>query len=189
MPIRRVLILLAIILPICCVARAAELDGIQLPDAVEAGGRTLRLNGYGLRTYSLLGIHIYVAALYLQHPSTDPEEIIRSRETKLLTIRFEHNVSADAARKAWREGLDNNCQAPCRLDPDDVARFLADLPAMHAGDNYTLLFTRQGAIITVSGQTVGTISRPEFAEAMLATFLGPQPASPKLKQELLKGHG
>ena len=27
-----------------------------------------------------------------------------------------------------------------------------------------------------------------FAEAILATFLGPNPASPKLKQELLRGH-
>jgi hypothetical protein len=183
------LILSAIVLPICCVARAAELDGVQLPDAVAADGRTLRLNGYGLRTYSILGIHIYVAALYLQHVSTDAEQIIRSPETKLLVVRFERSVSADAARKAWREGLDNNCQLPCRLDPDDVARFLAGIPAMHAGDNYSLLFTPHGTTVTVSGQEVGVVSRLELAEAMLATFLGPRPASPKLKQELLAGHG
>jgi hypothetical protein len=189
MPLRRVLILLVITLPMCCVAHAAELDGLQLPDTVEADGTTLRLNGYGLRTYSLLGIHIYVAALYLQHPSTDPEQIIRSQETKLLVVKFERNISADASRQAWREGLDNNCQAPCQLDPNDVERFLAEIPAMHAGDNYSLLFTPHGATVMVSGQQVGVVSRLEFAEAMLATFLGPRPASPKLKQELLGGHG
>ncbi len=189
MRFRHALILLAVILPVCCLARAAELDGMQLPDAVEEDGRTLHLNGYGLRTYSLLGIHIYVAALYLQHPSSDPEEIIHSPETKLLVVRFERNVSADAARKAWREGLENNCPSPCRLDPNDVARFLAGIPSMHAGDNYTLLFTPRGATVMVSGQQVGIVSHPEFAEAMLATFLGPRPASAKLKQELLIGHG
>ncbi len=189
MQFRRTLILSAIVLSVGCVARAADLDGMQLPDAVEADGRTLRLNGYGLRTYSLLGIHIYVAALYLQHLSTDPEEILRSPETKLLIVRFERSVSAEAARKAWREGLENNCRAPCQLDPDDVARFLAEMPAMHAGDNYSLLFTPRGTTVTVSGQQVGVVSRPEFAAAMLATFLGPRPASAKLKQELLSGHG
>ncbi len=125
-------------------ARPAELDGIQLPATVQANGTTLHLNGYGLRTYSLLGIHIYVAALYLEHPSTDAEQIIGCPETKLLVVRFERNVSAEAARKAWREGLENNCQSPCTLDPDDVARFLSEMPAMHAGDNYSLLFTPHG---------------------------------------------
>jgi len=189
MPFRRALILLAIILPICGVARAVELDGMQLPDAVEADGTTLRLNGYGLRTYSMLGIHIYVAALYLQHPSTDPEQIIRSPETKLMIVKFERSISADAARKAWRDGLENNCEAPCQLNPGDVAQFLAEMPAMHAGDNYSLLFTSHGATVSVSGQQIGVVSQPEFAEAMLATFLGPRPASPKLKQELLGDHG
>ncbi len=189
MPVRRGLTLFAIVLSVCCVAHAAVLDGIQLPETLEADGRTLQLNGYGLRTYSLLGIHIYVAALYLEHPSTDAEVIIRSPETKLLVVRFERNISADASRKAWREGLENNCVAPCRLDADDLERFLAEMPAMHDGDNYTLLFTSHGAIITVSGQQIGVISRPEFAAAMLATFLGPRPASPTLKQELLTGHG
>jgi hypothetical protein len=195
MPVRRAIVMAAMILlapmilPVCGAARAAELDGVQLPDRVDADGITLQLNGYGLRTYSLLGIHIYVAALYLQRPSTDPVEIIRSPETKLLIVKFERSISVDDARKAWRDGLANNCEAPCRLDPDDVARFLAEMPAMHAGDNYSLLFTPHGATVTVSGQQVGVISQPEFASAMLATFLGARPASPKLKQELLQGHG
>jgi Chalcone isomerase-like len=63
------------------------------------------------------------------------------------------------------------------------------VPAMHVGDNYSLLFKQHGATVTVSGQQVGTIASPQFAEAMLATFLGPRPASPRLKQQLLQGHG
>jgi hypothetical protein len=47
-----------------------------------------------------LGIHIYVASLYLEHLSTDPEEMIQSLDTKLLSVRFERSVSADDARKA-----------------------------------------------------------------------------------------
>ena len=38
------------------------------------------------------------------------EEIIRSPETKLLIVKFERSVSAEDARKAWRDGLENNCQ-------------------------------------------------------------------------------
>jgi hypothetical protein len=182
------LVTLAILVPFWFVAHAAELDGVQVPDTLQVDGKTLHLNGFGLRTYSILGIHIYVASLYLEHLSTNPEEIIRSPEAKLLTVRFERSVSADDARKAWRDGLENNCEAPCHLDPQDVERFLAVMPAMHVGDNYSLLFTQNGASVTVSGKQIGTVSQPQFAESMLATFLGPKPASPRLKQELLQGH-
>jgi hypothetical protein len=183
------LIIITIIPPVWYVAHAAVVDDVRVPDTLQVDGKTLHLNGYGLRTYSILGIHIYVASLYLEHVNTNPAEIIQSPETKLLMVRFEHGVSADEARKAWHDGLVNNCRTPCHLDPADVEKFLAVVPAMHVGDNYSLLFRQHGATVTVSGQRIGTINSPQFAEAVLATFLGPNPASPSLKRELLRGHG
>jgi hypothetical protein len=169
-------------------AHAAELDGAQIPDTLPVAGKTLHLNGFGLRTYSILGVHIYAASLYLERPSTNPEEIIHSQAIKLLMVRFEHNVGVDEARNSWKTGLENNCVAPCRLNPDDVQKFLSQVPAMHSGDNFNLLFLQNGATVSVNGQQIGTITNRQFAEAVLATFFGPNPASPKLKQELLRGH-
>ena len=63
-------------------AQAVDLDGVQIPDRMQVQGKTLYLNGYGVRTYSILGIHIYAASLYLEQLSTDPNEIIQSPETK-----------------------------------------------------------------------------------------------------------
>jgi hypothetical protein len=111
----RTLILATVIIPFWFGAHAAELDGVQVPDVLRVDGKTLHLNGFGLRTYSVLGIHIYVASLYLEQMSTNPEQIIQSPATKLLTVRFERDVSADQARRAWRDGLNNNCEAPCAL--------------------------------------------------------------------------
>ena len=186
---RSVLFVAAVIVPICVLAHAADLDGVQLPSTLQADGKTLLLNGIGLRTYSILGIHIYVAGLYLEQFRTNADEILQSPETKLLTIRFKRNVTADQARDAWRKGLVNNCMAPCRIDPQDIADFIAQVPAMHAGESYSMLFTAQGATVTVDGIELATISKPQFAKAMLATFLGRAPASSRLKAELLQGHG
>jgi len=169
-------------------AHAVELDGVPVPPTIQVGGKTLYLNGYGERTYSVLGIHIYAASLYLEHLSTDPEEIIQSPETKLLSVRFEHAVNADQAREAWRTGLANNCIAPCHLDPEDVEAFLARVPAMTPGEYFYLEFSQNMATVSANGEQIGQISRPQFANAMLATFLGPHPASLELRQELLRGH-
>ncbi len=118
------------------VAHAAELDGLHVPDTLQADGKILHLNGFGRRTYSVFDIHIYVASLYLEHLSTSSDEIIRSPETKVLTVKFERSITADRARQAWRENFENNCLAPCRLDPNDVERFLSEVPAMHVGDSF-----------------------------------------------------
>jgi hypothetical protein len=185
--LRYALLIVALLAPIRCLAGTAELDGVKLSDTAQVDGKILHLNGIGLRTYSILGIHIYVVGLYLEHPSTDAQAIMRSPETKLLKIRFVRNVGADAARNAWRKGLLNNCQAPCQLDPDDLAHFLALVPAMHAGQRYSILFTELGATVSADGAPLGTIAKPQFAAAMLATFLGAKPASPMLKAELLQG--
>jgi hypothetical protein len=185
--LRYALLIVALLAPIRCLAGTAELDGVKLSDTAQVDGKILHLNGIGLRTYSILGIHIYVVGLYLEHPSTDAQAIMRSPETKLLKIRFVCNVGADAARNAWRKGLLNNCQAPCQLDPDDLAHFLALVPAMHAGQRYSILFTELGATVSADGAPLGTIAKPQFAAAMLATFLGAKPASPMLKAELLQG--
>jgi hypothetical protein len=182
------LMVLAVASPIWLVAYAEEVDGVQMPVTLQVVGKTLHLNGHGLRTYSILGIHIYAASLYLEHLSSNPEAIIQSPETKLIMVRFEHDVSSDQARDSWKTALENNCIAPCYLDPADVQRFLAQVPAMHVGDNFNLLFENGGAIVSVNGHQIGTIPRRQFAEAILATFLGPNPASPRLKQELLRGH-
>ena len=182
------LILVTVTVPVWRASHAAELDGVQLPETMQVDGKALWLNGYGLRTYSLLGIHIYVAGLYLEHLSTDPEQILQSPETKLLTVRFQHSVSADRAREAWRHGLENNCVPPCHLDPQDTERFLAAVPTLQEGDDFALLFMTNGATVTLNGKLIGAISHPQFAEAMLATFLGPHPGAPNLKQDLLRGH-
>jgi hypothetical protein len=184
----RDLILAAVALAPLAAAHAADLDGVAMPDVRVADNTRMRLNGMGLRTYSVLGIHIYVAGLYLERRSDDPDSILHSSERKLLDIRFLRDVGAEDARKAWRDGFDNNCRPPgCYLDARDVERFLAEVPSMHKGDETTLLFTSKGVEVTFNGRPMGDIPDPHFATTMLATFIGPMPPTHRLKRELLGG--
>jgi hypothetical protein len=166
-------------------ARAADLDGVAMPDTRMADGTQMRLNGIGLRTFSIFHIPIYVAGLYLEQRSGDPDAILRSPERKLIDIEFLRDVDAEEARKAWREGFERNCKTPCYLDPRDIGRFLAAVPSLHKGDKTTLLFTSNGVGVRLNEQSMGDIADPHFAEMMLATFIGPEPPTPRLKRQLL----
>jgi hypothetical protein len=166
------------------VCHAAELDGVVMPETRVANGTQVRLNGIGLRTYSVLRIRIYVAGLYLERRSDNPHAILHSTENKLLDIRFLRDVDVENARKAWRDGFEGNCKAPCYLDPSDVQRFLATVPSMHEGDESTLLFTSRGVRVTFNGRPMGDIADPHFAQTVLATFIGPEPPTPRLEEQV-----
>ena len=116
-----------------------------------------------------------LAGLYLERRSDDPDTILHSEERKLLDIRFLHDVDA----------FDQNCKAPCYLDPRDVQRFLAAVSSVHRGEGSTLLFTSEGVHVNFNGRLMGDIPDPLFAELMLATFIGAVPPTPRLKRELL----
>jgi hypothetical protein len=167
------------------VAHAADLEGVSMPDTRVVEGTQMRLNGIGLRTYSALGIRIYVAGLYLERRNGDPDTILHSQERKLLDIRFLRDVDAEDARKAWQESFEQNCKLPCYLDHRDMQRFLVAVPSVHKGDESTLLFTSRGVHITFNGRLMGDIPDLRFAELMLATFIGREPPTPRLKKGLL----
>jgi hypothetical protein len=163
----------------------SEIDGVVMPQAREAAGLSLRLNGIGLRTYSVFHVHIYVAGLYLEEPSRDAKEILQSDGAKLLVIRFVHDVTAAQARDAWASGFEDNCRAPCRLPGDGVAQFLAGVPDFHRGDESLLLFIGHTVQIGVNGRVLGTITDPDFTRTILATFIGAYPPTEPLKHGLL----
>ena len=182
----RNLVLAALVVLPAAAARANAVDGVSMPEVRVVDGTRLRLNGVGLRTYSLLRIHIYVAGLYLEQPTRDSDSILHSPEHKLLDIRFVRDVNAEDARSAWRDGLASNCRPPaCTLDPRDVERFLAAVPPIRKGDETTMLFSPHGVHVTFNERPLGDISDAHFAETLLATFIGPVPPTPHLKRALL----
>jgi len=181
----RGLILVAVALFPLSVARAADLGGVAMPDTRVVDGTRMLLNGIGLRTFSILAVPIYVAGLYLEKYNNDADTILRSRERKLLDIRFVRDVDAEDARKAWRVGFEQNCKTPCSLNSRDVQRFLAAVPSVHKGDEATLLFTSRGVEVKFNGQPRGDVADAHFADTMLATFIGPEPPTTRLKRELL----
>ena len=185
---RRVLLLAVVGLMLAFPARAAELEGVALPNQQRIGHTELQLNGIALRTWSFLQVPIYVAGLYLVHPDSDAARILRSPETKLLDIRFLRDVSRTQAQEAWREGFARNCAPPCELPKADEARFLAAVPAMQKGEQFSILFDPEGAEITAGGRLIGRIANAHFATVMLASFIGPDPPTPRLKRELLGDH-
>ena len=61
-------------------ANAASLAGVTLPDSQQVAGKNLVLNGLGLR--SKMMVKVYVAGLYLEQKSSDPNAINEIRHAQ-----------------------------------------------------------------------------------------------------------
>src|SRR5262245_49422090 len=89
-------------------ALAAKLAGVTLPDQVDVGGKTLVLNGLGLREATVLMVDVYVAGLYVQAKTTDPLTVLLPDQPKQLVMRFVRSVGKEKLTEAWTEGFAKN---------------------------------------------------------------------------------
>ena len=62
-------------------AQAAKLAGVTMADTVTLDGKTLVLNGLGVRAATFMKVKVYIIGLYLENKSSDAKAIIASERS------------------------------------------------------------------------------------------------------------
>jgi Chalcone isomerase-like len=182
----------ALLLCLCMVfggaAAARECDGVSFPEHIQANGQSLTLNGLGLRKATIFGIKVYVAALYVAHPTSDAAAILDSKDPAQIELQFVFHVRANQLRDAWQEGFEKS--SPARLPQlrSRIAQLDGWMTSVGSGQRMTFLrIPGAGIQYSLDGAVRGTISGDDFATAFLAIWLGSSPPSPELRAGLLGG--
>lgn len=163
---------------------AASLAGVTLPDSAQAGGKTLVLNGLGLRTKFM--VKVYVAGLYLEQKSSDASAILKSDGTKRLVMHFVRGVSKKQMTDAFEESFNDNSPDAVKTMKADIDRLLAALEDLQKDDE--MIFTEvsgTGTTLSVKGKDKLTIAGPAFARVLFSVWLGPKPPNADLKKGIL----
>jgi hypothetical protein len=169
-------------------ATAGELDGVTLADQVTVEGRTLVLNGMGLRQATILRVRVYVAGLYLEARSSDASQIIASEGPKRLALHFVRDVGRGSLIDAWKEGFAKSAGQGVTALQDRLATLNAWMVDVKPGDAIT--FTQvpgRGIVVEVKGEAKGTLPGADFARALWGVWLGAEPPNAGLKKGLLGG--
>jgi hypothetical protein len=183
---------LALVLLLTGVVAAGEKAGVQMPDRMEASGKSLQLNGMGLREATIAKIDVYVAGLYLERPSSNPAEIVGSPQVKVLTLKFVRDVDREDILKAWHDGFRGNATAAAPLPKiqDRMNQLDSWMRDFSKGDTLTFTFVPgQGVHVDINGARAGTIAGDDFSASLLSIWLGPNPPTGDLKRGLLGRHG
>lgn len=182
---------LAFVIPLVCAASfslpvyALQVDGVELPDTISYEGQTLTVNGSGTRLYSFLKVKVYSAALYMGFKSSNPSEILSSKSARVIHLKMRVEAKRDDAMEAWAYYLKQNCNNPCKMNSQSQSKFLEAQANLKEGDTETYFFTAQGLVIKRNGQEVLDIPDAEFANLVLAGWLGKEPTTEALKTKLL----
>lgn len=162
-----------------------EIAGVEFPETWNVSGRTLALNGTGIREYGVFGIDVYAAGLYLPAAMRDAMSVLNHRGAKVLHMHAFRDASAEDTAHAWAPYLRDNCRAKCVYPKKQARQFLRMLPETTAGETQTYIFTGDRVEMLRDGRSLGTIEGNGFARLLLATWFGNSPSSETLKQALL----
>jgi hypothetical protein len=178
------LVVLALMAGLTTAAWGGDLAGVTMPDSIEIGDQTLVLNGMGLRKKAI--IKVYVAGLYLTEKASDAEAILEADSARRTAMEFRFGVSADKMCDAWKEGLEKNTSDPSddvRARFDTLCEYQAD---MEKGELMVYTYVPgKGTEVEIKGESKGTIEGKDFADALFACWIGPEPPGAAFKKGLL----
>jgi hypothetical protein len=178
-------------LVLACSTLAATVDvgGIKMDDTADVRGSKLVLNGAGVRYKAVF--KVYAAGLYLGQKQGTPEEVLAAPGAKRMQVTMLREIDANELGKLFTRGVQDNAPKDqmSKLIPGlmRMSQVFTDQKKLVAGDVFFIdWIPSTGTVISVKGVPQGEpFKEPEFFNALLRIWLGPQPADFKLKDALL----
>jgi hypothetical protein len=164
-------------------ANALEIEGVSIPETLNTD---LQLNGAGIR--SKFFFKIYIAELYLEHPSTKAQDILDTPGRKRMTMHILYDeVGREKLVDGWNDGFERN------LTPDQLKVLIPSIKqfnelfiSVHEGEEIILDYTPDtGTTVIIAGNTRGTTRGADFNRALLSIWLGDDPVGDVLRDSLL----
>jgi len=182
--IRLLFLTTLLMLPALC--QAVEIEGVTLPDTIQLEGKTLQLNGAGIRTKFFFDI--YVGGLYLEHHATNAKAVLADTGAKRITMNFLYGeVDKEKLTDGWQEGFEKNqTRKHMKSLNNRLNQFNALFTTSRRGDSTAFDFLSDGSThVSFNGNEKGVIAGTDFQQALLAVWLGKKPADSDLKEAML----
>jgi chalcone isomerase-like protein len=156
-------------------AGAGTLAGITLPDKTEVNGKSLVLNGMGLRKKFV--IKVYVGGLYLPQKERSAAKVLGADVPRRILMHFIYDVSKDQMCEAWEEGLEANTPNASAEVKKNFKTLCTWMDGVGEGQELVLTYVPgEGTHVEVGGKMKGTLPGKPTADAILSNWIGQDPA-------------
>lgn len=185
----RTLCLAAALVAGTALAQPVTTNGVKFDESLDLRGTKLQLNGAGTRYRG--PFKVYAAGFYLTKKAGTPEEVLAAPGPKRISVTMLREIDSAELGKLFARSMEDNMDkaAFSKLIPGvmRMSQVFTDNKKMNAGEQFTIDWVPgTGAVLTVKGQVQGEpFKEPEFFNALLRIWVGPNPADWKLKDALL----
>lgn len=165
------------------------LADVKYEETISVQGKPLLLNGAGIRYKAVF--KVYTAGLYLEKKAQAPQDIQALKGPKRLRIVMLREIDSAELGKLFSRGVEDNMDraAFSKLVPGimRMSQIFSDHKKLLPGEEFMIdWIPGTGTVLTVKGQVQGEpFKEPEFFNALMGIWLGPQPVDWKIKDALL----
>ncbi|MBL8956908.1 MAG: chalcone isomerase family protein [Myxococcaceae bacterium] len=164
-------------------ASAGELKGVKMADSTTVDGKSLKLQGMGLRSKAF--IKVYVAGLYLENASDNADKIIGSDSVRRVEMSMMRDLGKDKIVSAIHDGVEKNSKDKMSALKERLDKFTAAIPDLKEGQVMSITYV-PGKGTTVKGASAEmTVPGKDFADAVFLVWLGKDPVDDDLKAGML----
>ena len=177
------------LLTVVSMAATVDVSGVKMEDTIDFRGAKLELNGAGVRYKAVF--KVYAAGLYQTKKASTAEEVMVATGPKRLSITMLREIDSAELGKLFTRGVEDNSPRSemSKLIPGlmRMSQIFSDQKKLLPGENFLIEWVPgTGTVITVKGKVQGEpFKEPEFFNALMRIWLGPNPADWKLKDALL----
>lgn len=142
----------------------------------------------GMSVYESFGKERYIAALYLDQPTTDATTALGINTNAVMEYQIvSDKISPRSMSRLWVEAVSINAK------PDDLEFYANDLVSLTSlikgrlipGDKLRIVNTGTGVSVDINGLPLGTIESRGLFQLLMQTWIGPVPPSTHFKEQIL----
>ena len=162
---------------------SAVIEGVVYSDSYLADNIKLRLTGVGLLRY--WGFKAYTGAFYLEEGAAIDDAL--SNTAKRIELEYFRAIKGKDFGPATNKSIAKNVDASTfdRLRPQ-IALHNSLYEDVKPGDRYSLTYIPgKGTELALNGEPKGLIEGADFAAAVFAIWLGPNPMKDSFRNQLL----
>jgi hypothetical protein len=168
-------------------ASARTILSVDVPEERTIDGTTLKLNGAGVRTATVLKVRIYVAAFYSTAPLRTEEDVLASPGPLYLHLTYVRAFDKDRVQRAWVWQFEQSVKANYDGFERDKAALINSFGELKKFGTEAIELVGDETKIFDDGVLKATIKGRDFQKAFLSMWFGKEPVMPELKRLLLGG--
>jgi long-chain acyl-CoA synthetase len=169
-------------------AEARKILDVDVAEETRVDNQTLKLNGAGVRSATVLHVKIYVAAFYAPTQLNTEDEVLASPGPLYLQLTYVRSFDKARVQKAWVWQFEQSGTYTYDGFERDKKILVDSFGEIKKGGVESIALVGDETRIYDDGVLKSTIKGRDFQKAFLSMWFGKKPVMTELKANLLGGN-